>query len=282
MARCRMVKPEMFTSKTLARVSREARYTFVGLWTECDDMGVMIDCPKKIAGVLFPYDDDVDARMMDQWLNELSAVGLIARGEKNNKDFIIITGWDEHQKVDRPSKFSWLTRPERDELATHSRHTRDSLDVQYEKEKETEKETENNILSASVEALRDTDQPAALPAKPSAKKTEAEHPAFTVAMQHYPKRLGDNSRPKAARAFSARIKSGEDPEILVAGTMRYAAFCDSTHKTGTEFVKQAATFFGPDRPYLLAWDSPVAARQQATHSAVARFLHQEEYIDAAV
>jgi hypothetical protein len=51
---------------------------------------------------------------------------------------------------------------------------------------------------------------------------------------------------------------GIDEEITVAelGAQRYAAFCDATNKTGTEFVMQAATFFGPDKHYENDWAIP--------------------------
>ena len=37
---------------------------------------------------------------------------------------------------------------------------------------------------------------------------------------------------------------------------RYAKFCDATGKTGTEYVMQAATFFGPDKHYENDWTIP--------------------------
>ena len=42
------------------------------------------------------------------------------------------------------------------------------------------------------------------------------------------------------------------------GAASYRAYCDATGKTGTEFVKQAATFFGPDKHYLELWEIPDA------------------------
>ena len=38
--------------------------------------------------------------------------------------------------------------------------------------------------------------------------------------------------------------------------MRYEIFCHETGKKGTEFVMQAATFFGPDKHYENDWTIP--------------------------
>lgn len=43
---------------------------------------------------------------------------------------------------------------------------------------------------------------------------------------------------------------------MLAGTMRYAAFCSATFKVGTEFVKQAATFYGPSLHFEEQWEVP--------------------------
>ena len=39
MARSRVIKPEFWSDEKLARVSREARLLYIGLWSTCDDAG---------------------------------------------------------------------------------------------------------------------------------------------------------------------------------------------------------------------------------------------------
>lgn len=84
--------------------------------------------------------------------------------------------------------------------------------------------------------------------------------------QIYPKRAGGNPWSRAEKAISARLAEGASWEQLLAGTERYAAFCVATGKVGTEYVKQAATFYGPDRHYLEAW-LPPASKPQAKQDA---------------
>jgi hypothetical protein len=79
---------------------------------------------------------------------------------------------------------------------------------------------------------------------------------FLAAWAEYPRRAGANSKGAAWRQWRARIKQGVPAADMIAGTKRYAAFCHATDKLGTEYVKQAATFFGRDRHYAEAWEPP--------------------------
>ncbi|ENR8889193.1 helix-turn-helix domain-containing protein [Citrobacter koseri] len=81
---------------------------------------------------------------------------------------------------------------------------------------------------------------------------------FETAWQAYPKRAGGNSRSAAFKAWKARLKDGVKPEDMLEGVKRYAAYCRATSNTGTQFVKQAATFFGPDRHFEESWQTPSA------------------------
>lgn len=60
----------------------------------------------------------------------------------------------------------------------------------------------------------------------------------------YPKRSGGNPKPKAYKAFTARLKEKVLYSDLQAGLLRYYNFCKQTGILNTAFVMQAATFFG--------------------------------------
>ncbi|KZP56363.1 hypothetical protein [Enterobacter hormaechei] len=102
--------------------------------------------------------------------------------------------------------------------------------------------TENKYLGASAEA--DT---------PKVKSSTDYSPAFEEAWQAYPKRSGGNNKLSAFKAWNARIKQGVKPETMLEGVKRYSAFMASEGKIGTSFVKQAATFFGPDKHFDEPW-----------------------------
>ncbi|EPA3989513.1 TPA: DNA-binding protein, partial [Escherichia coli] len=81
---------------------------------------------------------------------------------------------------------------------------------------------------------------------------------FEQAWQEYPKRAGGNSKSAAFKAWKARLREGIKPEAMLDGVKRYAAWVRATGNTGTQFVKQAATFFGPDRHFEDFWQQPAA------------------------
>ncbi|HGP2816258.1 TPA: replication protein [Salmonella enterica] len=123
-----------------------------------------------------------------------------------------------------------------------------NVDTNTENDLETKKEIKNkNTIGASADA------PA--PAR-SAKQDYS--PEFETAWQAYPKRAGGNSRSAAFKAWKARLKDGVKPEDMLAGVKRYAAYVKATGSVGTQFVKQAATFFGPDRHFEEPWQTPSA------------------------
>ncbi|WP_223353207.1 hypothetical protein [Salmonella enterica] len=111
----------------------------------------------------------------------------------------------------------------------------------------TKTTTETNSIGASADAPAPTR---------SAKQDYS--PEFETAWQAYPKRAGGNPKPSAFKAWKARLREGVTPETLLEGVKRYAAYVRVTGSTGTQFVKQAATFFGPDRHFEESWQTPSA------------------------
>ena len=84
-------------------------------------------------------------------------------------------------------------------------------------------------------------------------------PKFEDVWLLYPKRIGSNPKRKALSAWKRRLWGSvmnEDMDSMFGGVKRYSEFCDATGKTGTEYVMQAATFFGPDKHYENDWDIP--------------------------
>lgn len=90
-------------------------------------------------------------------------------------------------------------------------------------------------------------------------------PEFEETWQAYPRRAGGNPKTAAFKAWKARRREGVTAEELHVGVTRYAAYVQATGKAGTEYVKQASTFFGPDEHFRERWQeqgqkSPYADR----------------------
>src|ERR1019366_8325637 len=87
-ARVRTVKPDTFASYTLHKVCIEARFLFIGMWTEADDEGRLLDAPKRLAGAIFPHDDAVTAATVTGWIDQLEEVGVVSRYPVNAGQYL--------------------------------------------------------------------------------------------------------------------------------------------------------------------------------------------------
>lgn len=101
---------------------------------------------------------------------------------------------------------------------------------------------------------------------------------FETAWSAYPKRAGGNSKKEAFKAWEARIKAGVPAEVMIAGVERYRAFCDASGSTGTQFVKQAASFFGPGDHYESDWEAPPQRQQKPSRLDVSPEFKRDKFV----
>lgn len=104
MPRIRTIKPEFWSSPDIGDVSRDARLTFIGLFNMADDTGRLEAVPTQIRATVFPFDDDITVDQVCVWLNELALQGLIHLYASGRRAYLHITGWGDHQRIDKPSQ----------------------------------------------------------------------------------------------------------------------------------------------------------------------------------
>lgn len=102
MARIRTVKPEFWSSEQVMECSPIARLLFIGLWNFCDDAGNHVASAKTVKAEIFPG-DDISSTDVQGMLDELSSNSLIAFYTKGDKEYLHVTGWRKHQKIDKPT-----------------------------------------------------------------------------------------------------------------------------------------------------------------------------------
>lgn len=136
--RIRTIKPEFWRSDDIAALDYFDRLLFIGLWSYVDDNGVGRDEERIIAADLFALDDDPRETLarVSRGLQHLSDAGLVDRYTVEERDFLHITKWERHQKIDRPGKARYpmpkdgVTRQNsnsRESVARVSRDCRESL-----------------------------------------------------------------------------------------------------------------------------------------------------------
>ncbi|MEU3712186.1 hypothetical protein [Streptomyces catenulae] len=105
MARIRTIKPEAFTSESLAEVTVEAERTFFGLLTQADDHGRHRDNAAIIAGLLWPLRAEHTSVHVEDDLQQLANADLLCRYTGcDGRRYLHIVTWSKHQKIDKPSQ----------------------------------------------------------------------------------------------------------------------------------------------------------------------------------
>lgn len=227
--RARNIKPGFFQNEALAELPPETRLLFIGLWCVADREGRLEYRPKKIKMQVFPADSFEVIPMLGQ----LCDAGLIRRYEVGGVEYLEIPNFARHQRPHKNEQVSVIPPPLATKVASASGQGSKHFGLNEERGMRNP-DCLNEESSTARSAPFDFDE-------------------LKLA---YPKRAGDQGWPKALRACNARIREGEDWHTIIAGADRYRAYCDATGATGTAFVKQAATFCGPDKHYLEAWKPP--------------------------
>lgn len=76
---------------------------------------------------------------------------------------------------------------------------------------------------------------------------------FENAWRAYPSRGSNNPKKRAFKVWNARLREGHTPEEMTKGIKQYAAWVKAEGCEGTAYVKQAATFLGPDKFFQETW-----------------------------
>lgn len=100
MARIRTIKPEFWSDEKLGPLEPIDRLVFLGLVSQADDAGRLVDSVRLLDGLLFGQTDDSCSGS----LAKLSELGVIERGTTaSGQPVLQIVGWAKHQRVDKPS-----------------------------------------------------------------------------------------------------------------------------------------------------------------------------------
>lgn len=236
--RIRSIKPEFYTSDVIAELTIEEAFCFQGLWVYCDDEGRGKDDPRLVKAALYPLRDQVTASTVEQWLEALTRKGRIIRYAVDGRRYLVVRNFREHQKPNRPVESKLPPPPEASSegaVREQGAHTAvvvvgEEIGVGEEREKEHGR--------------------SAVPREAAVREE------FEEAWRAYP-RKPNNPHGKALKAYIARRKAGVTAQELLAGVRAYAAFVEA-EGTDPKFIKQGATFFGPDEH----WDPANYQRQR--------------------
>lgn len=96
------------------------------------------------------------------------------------------------------------------------------------------------------------------------KKPAAAADEFAEIRKIYPRRGGDQRWEDAHRGYLKWLAAGHSHAEMLAGVQRYGLHVKGSGKEGTEFVKQAGTFFGKNKSFTEPWPIPEERRELST------------------
>lgn len=115
MARKRMIDPGIWTSEDFSSLSMLARLVWVGLISNADDEGRGRANIAYLKSQLFPYDDELSLKKIENALKEIEKLMSIRFYEVENKKYYQLTKWAKFQNINRPSPSQIPKMPENTE-----------------------------------------------------------------------------------------------------------------------------------------------------------------------
>lgn len=100
MARIRTIKPEFWTDEKVIELSPYARLLFIGMWNFVDDEGRAEYSPTRLKLQILPS-DDVN---IEELCAELTRLELVSIYSHNSKDYMEVTNFSKHQRIDKRRK----------------------------------------------------------------------------------------------------------------------------------------------------------------------------------
>jgi uncharacterized phage protein (TIGR02220 family) len=129
--RIRTIKPELLEDDKTAALTHEEWRLFVSLLLLADDHGCMRAHPVQLAAAVFWARESREG--LAKLLEGLASVSLITLYTVRGQEYLHVTNWTKHQKVDHPGQRRVPgpdeadSREPREKLASDSREPRDSL-----------------------------------------------------------------------------------------------------------------------------------------------------------
>lgn len=249
--RARNLKPAIFSNEFLAVSDPLYTIIFEGLWCIADREGLLEDRPAKIHMKINPGRAFEGTERSLVWLEEN---GFIRRYSIGQARYIQVIKFLEHQNPHQKEAPSKIPKPGASPVR-----------AQEDPDASTSCSTCEQVMDdASARLIPSSLTPdsglltpdSTNPVHASVVSRDADQEWFLNFKLAYPNRAGDQNWSGAVRASNARIKEGHTPQQMLDGGRRYAAYCDATGSTDTQYVKTAAVFLGPAKHFMSAWDIP--------------------------
>lgn len=103
MPRIRTIKPQYWDDLKIAKLSRDARLIFIGMWNFADDNGVIVADATWLKSKILPY-DQLPVGQFQKWIQDIINAKLLIPIKNRGEDFFHVRGFTKHQVINRPNK----------------------------------------------------------------------------------------------------------------------------------------------------------------------------------
>lgn len=227
MARIRSTHPGQWTAGDFLECSPLARLLALALRNVADDHGSFRWKPKTIKAECLPADNCE----IESLLAELLAHNQVVKYVIDGKEYGLIVDFTQWQRPKKPKyvhpvplEFSTSTAPVPNQFTTEP-------EIYPQRKEEGGKREEVKKESSPT------------PAKPQARASEA----FARFKAAFPRRDGANPWQPAEKRFNTLVKSGVDPETMIAAAALLAREESARGNVGTKFIPQAITWLNQQR-----------------------------------
>jgi hypothetical protein len=238
MARARNIKPGIMLNDELAAREHWQRLLFIYLWMLADRAGRLVDNPRRIRAMAFPYEPELP---MDEGLQTLHDAGFIRRYEVGGQRLIQIVNFGKHQNPHKNEAPSVLPPPE----AAPDKHGTSTVQVPEE----------HGVCMALVPDKHGTTRADSLipdspiPDPPLSDSGWTSASGLQEFIDAYPKKT---KRDATARAYISTIETSQEHDRLMAGLHRWMEsdqWTRSLKSDGGRFIPDPDRFVS-ERRYL--------------------------------
>jgi hypothetical protein len=135
MPRIRTIKPSFWKDQKVGRLKRDVRLMFIGLWNLADDDGVVCADYLIIKSELFPFDEDLRVKTIQDWIAQLIEALMIIPFTFNGESYYVIRTFKAHQSINRPQESKIPTEIIQKVLAEHSMNTHGTVTAGKERKR---------------------------------------------------------------------------------------------------------------------------------------------------
>jgi hypothetical protein len=249
--RARNVKPGLFENEILGKEDPLLTLLFQGLWCLADRDGRLEDRPERIKVQIFPYRKGFE---IEKLLSTLYQLGFIARYKVGDKRYIQVIEFLKHQKPHHTEKSKNFPACEDKYLISKGDENltvKSTLDNGELTVVERSDSLIHGFTDSLIHGFTEKNNKKRQLAASHYGKSEESASGFNIFWNLYPKRPGAN-KSQAFMQWEARLKAGATMEEMQQGADRYRRYCQAMN-VEPQYVKQAATFLGPHKHYLLDW-----------------------------